>query len=307
MRIRAILLAALLGLLALAGCAAPQAPGQAEPTASASAALPTPGTSEAQGSMSIEYLTFEEAVSHCTDVLTGTFLGAEEAEGQKRYAFSVDERMKGAADAEGIGVYAELVLAEATEHSGTYLSGDLPYALGKKYLLILERHRSVYYDEDRYLLLGDIFLPLESAVEAGMYHEPLERHWSCPEGTDAPDYVRQLIAQGGGDGREAYGAAYIEASSFAEAEEAAELVLRVRALRLNVTGRIVPTETWDCRILETRKGDLSYLNGNMDVLITFPAGSVEAEREYWVCVNKPGKTSRIFVPVSRENSIREGE
>ena len=306
MRGRTHILAALLGLLALAGCAAPQTPVQAEPTA-ASAALPTPGTSEVHGSMSIEYLTFEEAVSRCTDVLIGTFRGAEEAEGQKRYAFSVDERMKGPAEAERIGVYAELVLAEATAHSGTYLSGDLPYALGKKYLLILERHRSVYYDEDRYLLLGDIFLPLESAVEAGMYHEPLERHWSCPEGTDAPDYVRQLIAQGGGESREAYGAAYIEASSFEEAEEAAELVLRVRALRLNVTGRIVPTETWDCRILETRKGDLSYLNGNMDVLITFPAGTVEPDKEYWVCVNKPDKTSRIFVPVSRENSIREAE
>ena len=42
-------------------------------------------------------------------------------------------------------------------------------------------------------------------------------------------------------------------------------------------------------------------------MITFPAGAVEEGREYWVCVNKPDETSLIFVPASRENSIREAE
>ena len=39
------------------------------------------------------------------------------------------------------------------------------------------------------------------------------------------------------------------------------------------------------------------------------AGALAAEpgREYWICVNKPDETSRIFVPVSRENSIRAAE
>ena len=64
---------------------------------------------------------------------------------------------------------------------------------------------------------------------------------------------------------------------------------------------------WSAIILDNRKGDLDYLKGDMDVLVTLPAGMAEEGREYWVCVNKPDESSRIFVPVSRENSIRAAE
>ena len=313
MRRKTLNILILAALLVLTGCSVTDVPAQmpeAAETAHAPEAaeltpVPAPEETVSWISATIEYLTFEEAVSRCTDVLVGAYLGQEEADGQKKYSFSVEERLKGATEAESICVYAEKAHVDATEHSGAYVSGEYAYTPGTRYLLILERHRSVYYDEDRYLQVGDVFLPLEGGEEPRMYDAPIGDHWSCPSPERAADYVRQLIAEDPTASPEVYGTRFIEAKSFAEAEEAADLVLRVRVGKLLVTGRGVPTELYACRILECRKGDLDYLEGNLDVMVTFPAGAAEPDREYWICVNKPDELSRIFVPVSAENSILE--
>ena len=305
--IACLLLAA---LLPLQGCSLRIEPA-ATPEAGERAEAPDPGEPELLVQEYIEYLTFEEAVSRCTDVLAGTCLAAEErAGGLLVYSFSVNERLKGGTEAEEISVWVQRAHVDATAHSGAYIRGESAYAPGRRYLLILERSRWVFYAADRYVPLGDVILPLDDPEEAQMYQEPIGIHWTCPAAGDAAAvtaYVRRLIAEDETPRREAWGAPFIEAQSFAEAEAAAELILRVRTDALMITGRVAPTETWACRILDSRKGDLDYLEGNPDVMITFPAGAVEEGREYWVCVNKPDETSRIFVPASWENSIREAE
>lgn len=321
MKRKAVFLLALTVLLALGGCSLRIVPAETperettEKTETPEAPENAPDQARGKEEISttiatIEYHTFEETVSQCTDILVGMYLGEEEAGGGRKCAFSLEERLKGGTEAETVCVYLQRAHVCATEHSGAYLSGELPFVPGTRYLLILERHRSVFYETDRYLLPGDVFLPLEGGDEARMYDEPMEKHWACPasgSGQAITAYVRELIAEGETSSPEAYGAPFIEAQSFEEAEAAAELVLRVRAEALFLTGRTAPTETWACRILDSRKGDLDYLEGNMDVLVTLPAGAAEEGREYWICVNKPDETSRIFVPVSRENGIREAE
>lgn len=285
-------------------------PAPETPEAGERADVPDPGEPEPLVMEYIEYHSFEEAVSRCTDVLTGICLEEEEAGGMLRYAFSVGERLKGGTEAEEICVVVQRAYVDATEHSAAYIRGERSYVPGTRYLLVLERSRSVYWDADRYVPLGDVVLPLEDPRTARMYDAPLEDHWACGE-TDDPEtvtaYVRRLIEEDRSPRREVWGAPFIEAQSFEEAEAAAELVLLVRTDALMITGRVAPTETWACRILDSRKGDLDYLEGNMDVLVTFFAGTVETGREYWICVNKPDETSRIFVLASKENSVREAE
>ncbi len=137
------MLALILSLLCLAGCGRQEA----RPTPSA----PAPSASV------VRYLTFEQALAACTDLLQGQFVARHDRGSWRELEFRVTQRLKGATRADTI--FVDDTTAQA-------------YVPGQEYLLVLERQVSVYQQHDRYIALCSLYLPLAVPGDSKLGTQP---------------------------------------------------------------------------------------------------------------------------------------
>ena len=200
----------------------------------------------------------------------------------------------------------------ATDSAGgisvSYISGSYNYVPGHKYLLVLQCKTSVYYDHDRYMTLGGIFMPLDDEIGLYMYGEPLTRHIEAKDMFSAgnsgalsdisalcstlppPEPVRKD---------------YSEATKLPAVVTEADYVLEVSVDRLRTIGELNNTETYVCTIQNALKGNISeaeLAEWNQQIYVVFFPGDAEIGETYLLALNRSGEASRIFTMSSR-NSV----
>ena len=250
-----------------------------------------------------EYTDIPALVDSCTDVLIATYRGSRVYDGQREDDFTVVRALKGTTTEGPITVYTSFAWVEPSNGS-SYLAGRLRYEPGQSYLLLLQKHRSVFYDEDHYLLPAEVFLPLTEPGGASAYWQEIEKHsdilrWDGTE-EEIIDYFQKLIDESEAGSPEFYGQDFIEATSREEAKEAAPFVLLVEPTELNNVGRD-GREIFRCRVKIAVKGNLGNLGE--DILVIFFPGVAEIGQQYYVCVTHSSPSSRLFVPISKEYSV----
>ena len=248
-----------------------------------------------------EFLTFDEAVERSTDVVIATFIEERSYNGYKEQEFRIKKVLKGATTASTIYVYTTPAYVTLENTDITYTSGKNVYEAKAKYLLVLERHVSVYNEHDRYLPLGDIYMPIKQLEESKMYGQPLTDNSTLSaitSSTDTLKYIETLAADSAGS-VPFYGKEYAESDDLDEIADCATHILHVKVNSLLAKGASGDRETYRCYVKESLKGSVAENN----IFVVFFPGQVEEGKEYIVLVSRSGDTSLVFTLAAKQNSV----
>ncbi len=139
-------------------------------------------------------LSFNDAVINSTNVVIATFKGYENTENGLDYElkFAINDELRGECGDSTIYVYI------SPSHWVDDSYEEYNFIEGQEYLLILEKHISVRYEHDRYLLLGNIYAPVSYNVGVYMGYQRLTQteysHREELTRTDLAEYREDLLA-----------------------------------------------------------------------------------------------------------------
>ena len=249
----------------------------------------------------MRYVSFEEAIKECTNIVVGTYLGKSES-GCNGSVFHIQKQIKGTIQEEELcahGGYSHKCIV------GTTISyvDDLQYTAGEAYLLVLFRKVSVYQDHDQYELAADIYIPISNLKNSKMYaYEPFNDHasYKIHLGTskeDLYDYITSYLSENEHNTREFYGREYIHSTDFCDVISESEYVMKVSIGHIEPINPIEKTVGAQCKIIKQYKGIVS----SDTVRILFKEGSVESGMEYIVATN--GTVVKDLMHLSSKASI----
>ena len=114
----------------------------------------------------VEFLTFEDALQRCTDIIRARFVGCHNYETYRELEFDVLEIAKGSTTVKTIYILEQFSTVSVLNTDMLYTSGIYEYEIGAEYLLVLERNVSIYQEHERYVQLSDIYIPLSNLSES---------------------------------------------------------------------------------------------------------------------------------------------
>ncbi|MBQ9535662.1 MAG: hypothetical protein IJU78_07460 [Clostridia bacterium] len=147
-------------------------------------AVPTNHSTGGSSSERTKY-SFEELVEHSDAALYGTYMEMLVNDNTVDYAFSVNRFLYGATDDEIIYVRADI--GDSTAGDYEYKTGGNIYEAGREYLLITERHESIFYEHDIYVIAADVLICEETATRV-LYGEDI----SVPKRVSLDEYIISL-------------------------------------------------------------------------------------------------------------------
>ena len=245
------------------------------------------------------YLTFEEAVQQSTNIVEATYVGGKFDGKYYEYRFTVDKQFCGSTEDDTIYVYGN-----GGVHYGclAYFDDENKYEIGKTYLLLLRREKSVYYDHDRYIPFVDIFIPTDDVTKAEMYRHDIK--WKSESGEDVfsdmesvENYISKLISECKKPKKEYWGNEYIESDNLAEIAEKSDCLLRVTPTELVESLDYEGTETYTCRVDEVYSGKFN----RRETDIVFFGGTVDIGKSYTVALNRSPQDTAL--ELSSKNSL----
>lgn len=258
-----------------------------------------------------EYLSFENVIVQCTDIIEATYVGRTENTAFSELEFTVNQVLKGGTTEDTIFVTEQMMYIELEGQDLTYLSGNYTYEVGQTYLLLLERNISIYYDHDRYMLLGDVYIPLSETAESLMYGEMLDLHSDSGaafhSANDVLSYVETYLASMPvlyqEDFVEYYGTEYVESQNPADIIACSGYVFDVEVGELLVEGVYAETETYYCTIRNILKGTLTSEELDARIYVVFfESDNVSPGDTYILMLNRADTASLVYT-LSSENSV----
>lgn len=295
------ILAFVLFLMVLAGCSTNSEPDLFKET-----------TDEIKYEADNEYLSFEEAVQRSTDIVMATFEGYHKYEHYNELEFSISKILKGETEEPTIYVFEVITSVSTTgEKDVSYTTGQYNFIPGHDYLLVLERDISVYYDHDRYTMLGEIFLPIDEDTGFYMYNEPIENHSNQLDAKikttgSLVDLVGDLSKSAKND-VSFYGTEYSTSEDLSEISAQSDYIVQVTIDEQIIDGVLNDTQTFSSSIKELLKGEFSaeeIEEWEDTIYVVFNKGEVVPGEEYILLLNRTDPQSRLFIHSSK-NSVHQ--
>lgn len=248
-------------------------------------------------------MTFEEYIANATNIVSAKYLGVN-VEGSLAYlSFEPVSQIKGQIEEETFAVVRRLDTVYTTT-SGYQYTGDYSrYVVGEEYLLVLEKHVSVYYDCDRYYILGDIFIPKMTSYDATMFGRAELDQFISTEGRVMDTYKEissfiSEIAKKNTSNKEYIGSSYVTSTKLTDIVENSTYIFKVKVTELKKYVESNNTEFFVCTLSEVLKGE----EDREKFEIVFVADTVEIGNEYVVLLNKVSETTLFYI-LSSINSV----
>lgn len=236
-------------------------------------------------------MTLPEAVQGSNLIVKATYTGQAEAQSHTDHAFAVDEVLYGKCEGETLNVceYADI-------------APHLTYTQGQQYLLVLTRGVSVYFEHDRILPSGGLFLPLGGEEKPSM--------WQALPGTETDALAKlvqdpedQLAGILGRDAKlkEFEGIDYVRSDDIAEITAGASHVMKVEVNKVFEAG-VEPGQDYapyNCTITTLYNGKAS----GTPAVIRFFNGTVEPGQEYVVLANIIEQGLQGYDLAAKTNSV----
>ena len=266
-------------------------------------------TGEIQYETDKEYVSFEEAVQQATDVIVATFKGYHKHDYYTELEFEISEILKGETEESTIYVFETISGVSVTgEKETSYTTGQCNFIQGNDYLLILEREISVYYEHDRYTMVGEIFLPLDDDIGYYMYNQPIKEfsgQLHTHENANSITSVVKELCETEQNEVTFYGSEYVTSTDIDVILEQSDYIVRVHVDEQMIEGVLNNTQTYSCTITELLKGEFTEdekEEWENVIYVIFPKDEVSAGEEYILLLNRADTSSRLFV-YSSKNSI----
>ena len=227
--------------------------------------------SEAIYDVDIVSLNYQEIVSQATHILNAEYLGTETTEYGTELMFRPSTLYKGEIEDEII--YVSLFLDEDKRQEANYDPGTC-------YLLFLEKNKSVYDEHDKYVQLGELYIP-ETEEAWNVYYEEMQT---------AIETERSVAP-------ESYGNEFTDSGNIKEVLAIANHIFLIEVESVYVESTKAPTTVYECRVKKT------ILNPPLQegsIFITFYNDTVEIGSEYVVLLSDATKTAPIYTLASRQ-------
>jgi len=253
--------------------------------------------------MLVEYWDFETCIGRAANIVQAKYVGASPHGNYLYLEFEPVNQIKGQIDTETF-VVSCVPNQQYRVANASYWYSENPerYEVGKEYILVLEKRMSVYYDQDRYLLMGDIFLPVDELSASTMYGTGKLTEISDRAEQFDSDYEQMTsyitkVAQTSVLKPITVGTDYIRSNDLREITEATECIFRIKVTDYLRSVANNNTERFMCKVVESLKGEPI----GEEIEVIFSAGTVKAGKEYIVLlVQREGSTYYIL---SSKNSV----
>ena len=236
-------------------------------------------------SMDIDYAetSFEEDVLSSTHIITVEFVEFYDHNGagfhvtEKVALFKFATCIKGNIENDKELIY--VILTQQEQANG----GKWEYNTGETYLLLLEKHGSLFSEHDKYLQVGRYNMPINSN-ECVEYIETAKQILSKYENT-AP-------AQ--------YGANYTVSTDIEKILPVSGNIFQVRIINSLGKSTYQPSEVFECEVVKTLRN--KPVNAE-NILVVMYADSVSIGKEYVILLADATETEGMVFTISSPNSV----
>ncbi len=276
----------------------------------------TPVIEEYSGSALVIPMTFEEIISAATHIVVAEFTGELEISPGGRYSFlkfRPISSIKGSISDEYISVCCfngTYQLIDGKE-AGTSYQGNVyaeGYKAGEQYLLVLEKHVMVFYDCDRYLPIGGLFIPKTSTIdEARMYSGNLSEQTGIKTEENntfryyAEELIPELVKNDTSEKIDHKGLDFIKSDSLNDIIPQSDYIFRLTVLEKKRDHLDVNNSEYECRVDEQIKG---FTDETFIEVHAFP-DSLQVGEQYLMFLTLVGDEgrSRMFNISSKNGSV----
>ena len=251
-------------------------------------------------SSQIKYMSFEETLSAATDIMVATYTGKTERRGMYYdLEFAPIKQIKGTQKGENI--YVSLC-TQSVGVAGTgieYVESPSGYVVGAEYVLVLEKHISVYTPYDVYLPLNNILI--KSGETPTMYNGSFVGNFSTASMEEkSSDEILEYIEKfqlTGTDVSRVVGHDFIKSTDLTKIVTLSSIVAEVVPIELIGASENNNTERFLCTVTDVLKGNVP----DEKIKIIFVADTVKIGSKYTVMLEHYGTS--IYHILSSKNSV----
>ena len=221
-------------------------------------------------------LSYEECLSAATHVVSAAYKGEYEIHGiYKDLVFTVTDRYKGTDISDEFHLRVDKDTNSVAEDGIGYSATANGYKVGENYLLVLEKHVSVYNPYDLYLALGNIEKTNDTTVAY------------------VKNYVKDSVPPA------AQGFEFIRNSNLENVVDNTSIIAVVTSTEYIGGSENNDTSRYLCTVNEVLKGSIK----DTDINVIFVTGSVEPDGEYVVMMEEMGP----YYILSSKNSVHDAD
>lgn len=255
----------------------------------------------------VSYAALEDILAASSDIVLANYISETKNEDYRTLTFEITDTLRGTAKGTITAVEVfSYVYVDGTDIE--YESGNSNYTLNENYMLALERKPMPFGGEDQYLIMQNLFVPLNALSESRVYGQALSLHTDMAVDEYFLDSVKALLAGLPAPlSQEETELPYIASSDMAEMLSLSGYVFQVQIAERIAEGRIAATETFRCDVLTTLKGEIDQESLAEGIFVTFPENLVETGGEYYLLLNRHHDTSRIYQVVSEHGVLGQDQ
>lgn len=236
-------------------------------------------------SSQVKYMSFEDTLATATDIMVATYTGRVERHGiYYDLEFIPVEQIKGSEVDGNIRVRICEQSVSVVGMNIEYVESPSRYVKGSNYVLVLEKHISVYNPYDLFIPLNNILI--ENGGNSTMYDDSFVGDFSASRidgksSTEVLEYIEDFQLKGK-DISQVNGYDFIRSTNLTDVVSSSSVVVEVVPLELIGASKNNDTERFVCNITNSLKGDILKEN----IKIIFAADTVNIGSKYIVMLER---------------------
>lgn len=228
-------------------------------------------------------LSFDEVVSQATHIIEAEYIGGFSSKSGSELMFKPVKLLKGEIDTDvESAIYVQPLSINSAQETGTYKTNGT-------YMLFLEKNSSVYYEHDKYVQLGELYVS-SSDSKWDQYHAQIQTALTKFSDKAPLDY----------------GVEYTISTDIKDVLQTSKNIFVVRIEGVYAKSTVTPTTVYSCSVIETLK---NTPDNNGDILITLFNDTVDIGGEYIVLLADATETTPVYTLSSKNSvySLKEGK
>ena len=256
----------------------------------------------------IYYKTFEELLGIAGHIVKAKYIETINHENHFELIFKIEKQYKGEIKDDYLHVYINDITFKVYRRASKFqydckyvFDNHKEYISGQSYILVLERHTSVYYEYDKFKILAGLYIPIEDLKNSNIYgQEKLFEHSSSITAIHYLDgfenYISDVILRFSSSEIKCYGIEYIDSDDIEVIVNKSDYIVRLIPKSEDVILKDGTTAIYNCELLMQYKGDINKTN----IKVRFLLDSVDLNNEYIVALDYPG-ISALYIISSKKS------
>ena len=243
-----------------------------------------------------EYLSFDETLMQAHCVVVASLDGITESEEIRKYKFNLNEALKGEFREENFYVSEGYGEFHVDEIDHVYTTTEPQFEKGKKYLLVLSKMSSVYFEEDKYMNVGDACIELDDnnrIIQSKMYKEQQEIGFSDLK--SIKKRISEIVESN--EPPKAFGVPFTDSEDLSEIVPASQYIVHVAVESITIESSS-NRDTYSCRVVQSIKGETAET-----IQAILFKNTVKIGGEYILLLNKESEVSLLYTLSSKDSTI----